>query len=151
LAKNATTGKLFQLKNLDVHVLADLNFDLASRMGELVTSANDLSKLEAVRTVYMAIAGDQEQLRNALSDRILWDLCQTRHLMVHRRGIADEKYIRDTGATLKPGAPLHVSPDTLESYVAAVVRAASAMLTAITGLLDAPPDTPLQLAGSAGG
>lgn len=128
LSNDLDASKHFHIKNISIEVIADLGFDVSERMGDLVTSANDLSKIEAVRAVYKAAAGDSQKLVAALTDRRLWNLCKTRHLIVHKRGIADEKFRRDTGSLTALGSPIEIAPGELESYVAAVVDAASLML-----------------------
>ena len=136
LARDPTAKGHFNFKDIDIETIAEFGFDLSTKMGEVVTSANDLSKIESIRAVYRALVGEHEGVASTLSDGRLWKLCQTRHLMVHRRGIADPRFVRATGSDLAVGDPVYVTPDELESYIEAVVRAGAAMLSAVAALFN---------------
>jgi hypothetical protein len=137
LAVNAVTSKLFSFKKIDFDVLAEFEFDLSSRMGDFVTYNNNLSSIEAIRAVYKSLSGDSQDLVKLIQDERLWKLCKSRHLIVHRRGIIDQKYIDETGSPVSIGATLNIAPCELETYIQAVEDAAGAMLRQIAGKLDA--------------
>jgi hypothetical protein len=67
---------------------------------------------------------------DALAEKRLWVLCQQRHLIVHRRGVIDARYLEATGEQQAIGSRLSVAPAELESQIESVVAAASALLTA---------------------
>jgi hypothetical protein len=66
----------------------------------------------------------------ALNDNALWLLCQQRHLIVHRRGIVDAKYVESTGASAVLGELIEINPDNLESYMEKVVSTGQSILSA---------------------
>lgn len=64
-----------------------------------------------------------------LKDLELWELYNRRHLIVHRRGIVDAKFVKQTGSKLPIGSEVIVTPAELEdNFDTAVVTAMSIIL-----------------------
>jgi hypothetical protein len=55
------------------------------------------------------------ELREALQQPSLWNLNQQRNLIVHRGGIVDHNYLKNTGEKVEVGTPLRVRPAALKS------------------------------------
>ena len=70
------------------------------------------------------------RLRTALTQRDLWTLFQRRHLIVHRRGIVDRRYLEATGEGREMGARLAITPQELTKHLGVVVEAAGALVAA---------------------
>ena len=88
--------------------------------------------MPAIRAAYTAIFPAAEELRNCLLDQRLWHLSQKRHLIVHRRGVADKAYLDSTGSGLKIGETLWVSPSEVEDAIEAVLVLGSKLLAQVT-------------------
>jgi hypothetical protein len=110
--------------------LATAGFDLSSSLGSLLSSQQDFSDIRTIKAVMLPALNSAPDVEAALGDKALWVLCQQRHLIVHRRGVVDARYIDATGESRKIGDHLAISPDDLESQLAKVVNAGRALLLA---------------------
>lgn len=110
--------------------LATAGFDLSASLGSLLSSQQDFSDIRTVKAVMLPALNSEPDVGAALEDKTLWVLCQQRHLIVHRRGIVDARYIDATGETRKVGDRLVITPDDLESQLGKVVSAGRALLSA---------------------
>jgi hypothetical protein len=110
--------------------LATHSFDLSSSLGTLLSSQQDFSDLRTIKATILPALNADAALAAALGDKTLWVLCQQRHLIVHRRGVIDSRYLEATGEQLPIGSRLSVSPSQLESQLEAVVSTGTALLAA---------------------
>ena len=124
--------KRFATDRVEWQTLAGYGFDLSEKLGTYLISKADLSNVPAIRAAYTAIFPAAEELRNCLLDQRLWHLSQKRHLIVHRRGIADKAYLDATGSGLKIGETLWVSPSEVEDAIEAVLVLGSKLLAQVT-------------------
>ncbi len=122
--------RLFGIRALEFEALKQFGFDLSNCMGRVVTSFHDLSSLPAIKTVAGVVFPDYEAVRHALSSKDLWMLGQRRHLMVHNRGVVDQRYLDATGDYLPLGERITISPADVENYAVVIQDAADAMLQA---------------------
>jgi len=111
--------KRFSVDRIDWQTLAAYGYDLSENLGTLLISKADLTSVPAIRDAYGALFPTATELGRALADRRLWDLCQKRNLIVHRRGIVDQQYLANTGDTLPLGADLWVRPSEIEDLLEA--------------------------------
>jgi len=102
--------KIFNVKNLDLTELIDYGFDLSKSLGTFLLERADFSKIETVRFVLLTLFPLDEALRVAVLDPALWLLNQRRHLIVHKRGVVDAKYLKNTGDSLGIGESLAIKP-----------------------------------------
>lgn len=72
--------------------LESAGFDLKSGMGDLLAGLVSLDSLPKMRSVAAVLLPDSE-LNLALTSKELWAISQQRHLIVHRRGIVDNRYL----------------------------------------------------------
>ena len=119
--------KRFDLSRISIEKIADFNFNLSGRLGDLLVEQNDLSDLPGIKAALFAVFPADSRLREVLNERILWILFQRRNLIVHRRGIVDTRYVAASGEDLPLGCPLSVRPDEIKSYLGLVVKAAYAL------------------------
>jgi hypothetical protein len=108
--------------------MANFNFNLTSCLGTLVVAQQDLSDIKSIRTLIPALLGGDGSVAVSLGERSLWNLCQRRHLIVHRRGVVDAKYLEAVGGSDALGRKIVVNPDELERDIRAVASAGITML-----------------------
>jgi hypothetical protein len=70
-------------------------FNLSSAMGDLFAEAVKLDSLEKIRDAIRLCVTDPA-VDAMLKDERLWRISQQRHLIVHRRGLVDARYIERT-------------------------------------------------------
>lgn len=111
--------KRFSVDRIDWQTLAAYGYDLSESLGTFLISKADLTSVPAIRDAYGALFPTATELGRKLADRRLWDLCQKRNLIVHRRGIVDQQYLANTSDTLPLGADLWISPSEVEDLLEA--------------------------------
>jgi hypothetical protein len=104
-------------KGVTFEVLSDYNFNVSSRMGNIITSYIDFSNLDAIRDIVSAFFPDRKSLKNILNLREFWLMNQRRHLLVHRAGYVDDRYLEKTGDKISINTKLRVSPEKLRTYL----------------------------------
>jgi len=119
LLEQQANRKRFSVDRVDWQTLAAYGYDLSENLGTLLISKADLTNVPAIRDAYGALFPRATELGRKLADRRLWDLCQKRNLIVHRRGIVDQQYLANTGDTLPLRADLWVSPSEVEDLLEA--------------------------------
>jgi len=124
--------RLFQMKSLDFDTLSEYAFDVSNSMGSILALSHDLTDLPAIKTVFKVLFPEQKQLRDALNSRKLWLLSQRRHLIVHNRGIVDQRYLDNTSDNLRAGELLPLIPDDLEDYLRLICDVGTKLLAAVT-------------------
>ncbi len=120
LMSNANTQKILQLRNMDLEILAEHNFNVSGCMGQIILRHHDMSTIASIREIYNAMYPTNLELRDALATKYLWILNQRRHLIVHNRAIVDAKYKKNTGEDLEIGSILSVTPKEVEKYLTVV-------------------------------
>jgi hypothetical protein len=133
LMSDPEVKKRFELTKISMQHVANLGFDLSSKLGELLAEQNDLTDLGTIKVTLSALFPHDARLRTALNERALWVLFQQRHLIVHRRGVVDRRYLEATGDTRSVGASVVLTPRELNRHVEVVVDAASSLLEAAAG------------------
>ncbi|MBN8437374.1 MAG: hypothetical protein J0L95_04940 [Candidatus Accumulibacter sp.] len=111
--------KRFSVDRIDWQTLAAYGYDLSENLGTFLISKADLTSVPAIRDAYGALFPTATELGRKLADRRLWDLCQKRNLIVHRRGIVDQQYLANTGDILPVGADLWIRPSEVEDLLEA--------------------------------
>ena len=111
-----------------VEELASFGFDVSTSFGSVLSSYQDFSDIRTIRALLQSALNSDATVEAALADRRLWMLCQRRHLIVHRRGVVDLRYIEATGDQAPQGSRLSVVPSDLEADFQAVGLAGTALL-----------------------
>jgi hypothetical protein len=132
LADDPVTKRLFDLKGFGFETLAAYGYDVSRNMGNILASLNDVSSLAALKDVFQVILPKHLGLREKLNSKELWLLAQRRHLIVHRRSIIDEKYLRSSGDTVPKGDTLNISPRDIENCLFLVRDAGHELLNSLT-------------------
>jgi len=110
--------------------LASFGFDLSSSVGSLLSSQQDFSDIRTIKAAILPALNFDPAVAAVLGEKRLWILCQQRHVILHRRGVVDARYLEVTGDQRPIGSRLSVKPAELESQIKAVVAAGSTLLTA---------------------
>lgn len=128
-AKNRLPSKF------SVEELAIFGFDLSNSLGSILATQQDFSDIKTIKAVINPTLSRKTVPINELEDPDLWCLCQQRHLIVHRRGVIDSRYIESTRESCRVGDRLKISPERLQAYLEVVVNAGTAMLQAALELM----------------
>lgn len=129
LLRDSAAKRRFDVSKISLETLAAHGFNLSGKMGSLLASYQDLSDLISIRTALSPLFGSAG-LTEALSSQDLWTLSQKRHVTVHRCGVVDEDFIRNTKSEQKRGQRLEVTPDDLLRHVTAASVACLAIVEA---------------------
>lgn len=135
LLKDERTKKRFQLKD-SLSILEDFHFDMSQHMGDMLVGLHKLDDVESIRTIFDVLFPENASLRELLQRAELWKLFQRRNLILHRRGVVDTTYLKNTGDNLQLGSDLIVSPDQLEVDLGLVRDIGIQLLQALPPLLD---------------
>jgi len=138
------TKRKFELPKLNLEELSSRGFDLSNQMGHLLLGERDLSNFATLKSACEALI-DSNSLREKLNDPTAWLLNQNRHLIVHRRGIVDEEYLCKTGAKLKVGDQLTISPKEFEVFLLYILSVGTEFLAGLASL--APQSSSLSNVG----
>jgi len=125
--------KHFSIPKLDLEVLESYSFDLNGKMGDLIFKSKDVSDLVALKYAIKALFGNSD-IYNILNDEDIRLLNLQRHLIVHKRGICDEKYSSSITGNTVIGEKITVPPASLIKYFQKVSNAGLFMLNAIQGI-----------------
>lgn len=120
--------------------MATFNFNLTSCLGTLTVAQQDLSDIKSIRILIPALLGGDGSVTVSLGERNLWNLSQRRHLIVHRRGVVDSKYLEAVGGSDALGEKIAINPDDLERDIRAVASAGVTMLIRAAAVCAPPLD-----------
>jgi hypothetical protein len=134
LLADADVRKRFDLSRVSIERVAEFDFDLSGKLGDLLIDQNDLADLGGIKATFVALFPSDSSLRVALSERDLWLLFQRRSLIVHRRGLVDQRYLDASGDKQSIGSLLTLRPRELKRYLEVVTNAAVALISAATGV-----------------
>jgi hypothetical protein len=103
--KGKTSG---ENKSVHLRAIQQFKYDLSKSMGTLLKEKHSFDRLEDIRFNYSeAFFEDRQQIDTILADKSIDTLSVTRHLMVHRGGIVDQKYLdRTKNLPNAPRAPI---------------------------------------------
>ena len=140
IIREAPSKKHFGTNILNMDLLSKHDFNLSSKMGDILLMERGLSSLEAIRDVFSVIAPAEHEVHEALNDQALWLLWQRRHIIVHRRGLVDTPYqVRTSDRQQEIGQPLRLVSRDLDAAFASVIKAGAALLS--LGKTEAPPSS----------
>jgi hypothetical protein len=133
-----STKKYYREKELAAS-LAEYNYDLSRHMGEALVQQRRLDDLMAIKNVYGVLMDKSETLQKTLSEADLWRLYKTRNLIVHRAGMVDVLFQKETGNVTPLGMKLRVTPSELKTFMILVGRAGGELVEAATRLIQDRP------------
>jgi hypothetical protein len=124
--------------------LQQYNYDVSRSMGSLLRTKYRFDDLDQVREAYGDAFGNEPTIVGPLQDQKLDALNAVRQVLVHRAGIADDKYVRDVkGKPLAPqvsaGTPLPIDGELTAALLLAGRPIGVALLKAVDDWLVANP------------
>lgn len=125
--------KKFELPKLSYDDLQARGFDFSSCMGDVFLGGKDFSDIGSLKAIVKALFGDA-YFYAAFSAKSILRLNAMRHLIVHRRGVVDEKYLKYTGDGVDIGFRLEAGPEELLSYYGDVAELGRAAVFAFNSL-----------------
>jgi len=134
LLANAAGRKRFTVEKIDWQTLSSFGFNLSSNLGTLLAQRADLDDIQTIRDAFGALFPNAGKCNQSLADYRLWHLYQTRNLIVHRRGVVDQRYIDNTGTTLPIGTHMWITPAEIENFFGAVVAAGEEIVGEVTNV-----------------
>lgn len=109
ITKDKIVLKKFSEKQIDVKRILDIGLNLSYDIGKLITEKEDFQSVEYIQKEYKKAFDfdpfDDTELKE------LRKIFAIRHLIIHRAGIVDHKFIRDTGLDYKIGESFIISLD----------------------------------------
>jgi hypothetical protein len=129
LLNTESSKKYYREKDLAAS-LQEYNYDLSRHMGEALIQQRRLDDLIAIKNVYGVLLDKSEGLRNILNDDALWKLYKTRNLIVHRAGVVDALFLKETKNDTALGTKLRVTPSELKTFMILVGRAGVELIKA---------------------
>jgi hypothetical protein len=135
LQKDEHLRKHFDLKSVGMETLVKNGFDLSKKMGTLLLERYSVDTPASMKAVYCMFCPSNDSLRTVFSSKELRTLAQRRNLIVHRRGVADAKYIEATGDAITSGTRIDVTIEDIASYVSTVCDAGQQMIHATRTVL----------------
>jgi hypothetical protein len=133
LLEDERTKKRFQLRDLSLPLSA-YSYNLSKNMGDVLSGLVKIDDVDTMRTVYDVLLPGRQALTAMLRRSELWQLNQRRNLILHRRGIVDALYLKNTGENLTVGDVLIITPEQFEKDLVFVLELGSEFLTSL------PPD-----------
>jgi hypothetical protein len=121
LATDEIAKKRFELPKLTFDELEDRGFSFQNCMGELLIRQRDASDLLTLKAAVGAIWGKNE-LYKVLECSEIRLLNLQRHLIVHRRGVADEKYLAQSGEQIPKGTSITIHPSSIVNFYRAAAK-----------------------------
>lgn len=126
--------KYFSIPKLDWESLESYGYDLSGKMGDVIFKSKDVSDLIALKYAIKSLFGNSD-IYNILNDEDIRLLNLQRHLIVHKRGVCDEKYCNSAEDVLKIGEAIMVSPALIIKYFQKVSHVGLLMLHALNDLI----------------
>jgi hypothetical protein len=118
LLEDVRTRKWFQFKDPFPSLQAH-SYDLSRHMGDVLGETHRIDDVDTFRAMADVIFSSNQELRTLVADSRLWLLHQRRNLLLHRRGIVDDLYLKNTGeSTASKGSPLAISTDYVRDSLA---------------------------------
>lgn len=119
--------KRVDLKKIPYEFLETNKFNLSNRLGSLVTDTYDCSDLLVAKEIIKKIK-DKEEISKVLDNKELWQFFQTRHLLIHKRGIVDQSFIDKSGIKMQIGEKVVIKSSQLGNTLNLIIKTVSAIV-----------------------
>lgn len=116
-------------RHIDVGLAARYGFDLRRSLGTVLRSKFDFSSLAGIEAAYEQGFGASGNLED--EHHTLAELEQVRHLIMHRGGVADEKFVKITKLKIRPGETLSLKLPQVGGYMMSVTLGCVALLKVV--------------------
>jgi hypothetical protein len=121
-------------RQIDVGLAARYGFDLRHSLGTILKPKFDFSNVDGIEAAYKGAfggCGEIEQLRDDLRQ-----LEQVRHLIVHRGGVMDDKFLKLSGLKGKKGANLTLTLPQVTDFMVTVALSGMSLLKIVDEAFD---------------
>jgi hypothetical protein len=108
---------------------AKYNFDLRGCLGSVLKSKFDFTSFDGIAEAYLKAFGECKELQELGKD--LKRLEQVRHLIVHRGGLVDEKFVYLTKMKVRPDTVLFIRVEEVRDYMLATTLGSLALLRTV--------------------
>lgn len=136
-ALRSEVGKrLFPKSGVPIEALERFGYNVASSMGSVLLDGKRLDSLSSLADLICVLVED-DYVQRLFKHADLRLLNQRRHLVVHKRGVIDNEYLKNTADRGAVGQRLALNSVYLERHVETVCKTAVAILDAYEG---APSD-----------
>lgn len=103
IRKDKRILKSFSDKSIKIERILETDFDLNNNIGKLVVSDINFQDISEVQEYYKKAFGSKFELCSELELKKLKNIFFIRHVIVHKAGIVDQKFISDTGLNYEIG------------------------------------------------
>ncbi|HEX8773642.1 MAG TPA: hypothetical protein VF735_08515 [Pyrinomonadaceae bacterium] len=122
-------------RRFSVDDIARYGFDLREHMGDLLKEKFKFSILEGIQNAYLAAFGNFKDIETVFIGKDLCELEATRHLILHRSGVVDKKFIRKINTSLNLGDNVPLNGAIVSRFVNASIEAGVRLITIMDELL----------------
>lgn len=122
-------------KQIDIAELSRNKFDVSKVLGTILQGKFDFTGVEGITDAYKAIFEHYDS--KTLNDPRLRVLEKKRHLLVHRLGRVDDKFIKATGLALSPGSLVPCELPYLAADLNAVIECGCKLLSFVDACIQA--------------
>lgn len=109
-------------KYIKLDYLEKFNYNIRDNVGSILRHYFDFSCLAGITDAYSLAFPRSTTIEKTLRSETLNILAESRHLIVHKAGIIDERYKRITGTSQKVGTKLEIDKRHTELYITLVVQ-----------------------------
>ncbi len=113
--------KRVDLKKISYEFLSVNDFNISDKLGSLVVDTYDCSDLLVAKEIIKKV-NENEETSDVLDSNELWQFFQTRHLLIHKRGIVDQAYIDKTGLDTAVGERISIRPTKLKYTLDIIIK-----------------------------
>lgn len=135
----SSTPEGLSAKGIPMWMAAKYGFDLRNHIGDMLKPRMDFSDVKEIRKAYSAAFGIGTAFDVALADKNLLILETTRHLVVHRGGVVDERYNRAADQNFGINQPLPLDATFISNILGAGIAAGCTLISFVDGWLAANP------------
>jgi hypothetical protein len=115
LLSDGRTKKHFSEPSIEA--IESCGFDVSGSMGKLLLGERGIDRLPVIKDVFQTLFPTHSDLHATMKKDGLWLLWQRRHLLVHKRGLVDAVYLKQTGDKQPVGARLRISGSYLDEIL----------------------------------
>ncbi len=136
---NVTEG--WSSKNITFGLLAKYGFDVRSSLGKILAPRFDFTGVKGIRTAYIAAFNKTKELEQIFANSTIKDLEATRHLIVHRGGVADDTFRKRTNSSVAAGEKMVIDAKTASELINAAIGVCCGILELADTWLEANPSS----------
>ena len=124
-------GSGLSRRQIEVGLAARYNFDLRRSLGTILRPKFDFTSFDGIASAFEQAFGRCEALQKR--EGRLKELEQVRHLIVHRGGIVDDKFLKISKLKVRRNTALRLSVGQVRDYIISMTLACVALLHSVDG------------------